>query len=227
MPLAQLPQRGDYDGDDPLFTQIAEDLRGKGWSVIPNALPPTLSAQLHEQILGLDTAHFNPAGVGRSTDYTLNRFVRRDEIRWIEGSSEAEKNWLQWTNRLRIFLNRRLFLGLFSFESHFSHYPPGAFYRKHVDAFKGNPRKDPTNRVLSVVAYFNPGWLAESGGELALYKEDELEPFLSVTPAFGTFVVFLSEEMPHEVRPALRDRYSIAGWYRVNNTLNDQIDPPR
>ena len=81
--------------------------------------------------------------------------------------------------------------------------------------------------MLSVVAYFNPGWLPEDGGELDMYREDELEPFLRVTPAFGTLVVFLSEELPHEVRAANRHRYSIAGWYRVNNSLGSQIDPPR
>lgn len=227
MQLALSPRHGDSDGDDPLFVQIADDLRGQGWSVIPNALPQALAEQLHGQILGMGEADFSPAGVGRSADFTLNPFVRRDEILWIEGRTGAEKEWLQWSNRLRLFLNRRLFLGLFSFESHFAHYPPGAFYRKHVDAFRGNPRKDPTNRVLSVVAYFNPGWLPEDGGELALYQEAEVEPFLRVTPAFGTLVVFLSEEVPHEVRPANRHRYSIAGWYRVNNSLGDQLDPPR
>ncbi len=227
MQLAIDPLFGDFDGEDPLFAQIADELSEQGWSVIPNALPPTLAAQLHHQILGMDEAQFTRAGVGRSSDFTLNDFVRRDEIRWIEGHSDAEKAWLQWSNRLRLFLNRRLFLGLFSFESHFAHYPPGAFYKKHLDAFKGNPRQDPTNRVLSVVAYFNAGWLSEDGGELAMFNANEPDPFLIVTPAFGTLVVFLSEDVPHEVRPAKRDRYSIAGWYRVNNSLNEQIDPPR
>lgn len=227
MQLAIDPRFGDFDGEDPLFSQIADDLQSKAWSVIPNALPPALAAALHQQLMSLDEEQFARAGVGRSNDFTLNSFVRRDEIRWIEGGTDAEKDWLQWSNRLRLFLNRRLFLGLFSFESHFAHYPPGAFYKKHVDAFKGNPRQDTSNRVLSVVAYFNPGWLPEDGGELALYDEHQVEPFLSVTPAFATLVVFLSEEVPHEVRPARRDRYSIAGWYRVNNSLNDQIDPPR
>jgi SM-20-related protein len=227
MQLAIDPLFGDFDGEDPLFAQIADELSEQGWSVIPNALPPTLAAQLHQQILAMDEAQFTRAGVGRSSDFTLNDFVRRDEIRWIEGHSDAEKAWLQWSNRLRLFLNRRLFLGLFSFESHFAHYPPGAFYKKHLDAFKGNPRQDPTNRVLSVVAYFNAGWLSEDGGELAMFNANEPDPFLIVTPAFGTLVVFLSEDVPHEVRPAKRDRYSIAGWYRVNNSLNEQIDPPR
>ncbi len=217
----------DFDGDDPLFTQIADNLRDKGWSVIPNALPEHLSEQLHQQLLSASAQEFVPAGVGRAVDYTLNRFVRRDAIAWIEGDTNAEQQWLQWSNRLRLFLNRRLFLGLFSFESHFSHYPSGAFYKKHVDAFKGNPLKDSTNRVLSIVAYFNPSWQPEDGGELAMFHEEEVDPFLCVTPAYGTLVVFLSEEFPHEVRAANRDRFSIAGWYRVNNSINQQIDPPR
>lgn len=217
----------DFDGDDPLFAQVADDLRAKGWSVIPNALPERLGAQLHLQLLNGDLDGFVPAGVGRAADFTLNPFVRRDVIAWIEGETDAEQQWLQWSSRLRLFLNRRLFLGLFSFESHFSHYPPGAFYKKHVDAFKGNLLTDTANRVLSVVAYFNPGWQSEDGGELVMFRDAEPDPFLCVTPAYGTLVVFLSEEFPHEVRAARRDRYSIAGWYRINNSINQQIDPPR
>lgn len=215
------------DGDDPLFSRIAQDLTGKGWSVLPNAVPAELCAELWQQLQSFDSQQFVPAGIGRSIDQTLNQFVRRDQIRWIEGSTEPERDWLAWTNRLRLYLNQRLFLGLFSFECHFAHYGSGAFYKKHVDAFKGNPFKDNTNRVLSLVAYFNPGWLPSDGGELVLYDETGAEPVLNVTPAFGTLVVFLSEDVPHEVRVAHRDRLSIAGWFRVNTSRNDQSDPPR
>jgi SM-20-related protein len=45
-------------------------------------------------------------------------------------------------------------------------------------------------------------------------------------PTYGTLVVFLSDEFPHEVLKAHRDRYSIAGWFRVNTTLGGTIDPP-
>jgi len=48
-----------------------------------------------------------------------------------------------------------------------------------------------------------------------------------VLPQLGTLVVFLSEEFPHEVLAAQRDRYSIAGWFRVNSSTAQQIDPPR
>ncbi|MDF1725868.1 MAG: 2OG-Fe(II) oxygenase, partial [Alcanivorax sp.] len=31
----------------------------------------------------------------------------------------------------------------------------------------------------------------------------------------------------HEVLAATRERYSIAGWFRCNNTTADWLDPPR
>jgi SM-20-related protein len=49
---------------------------------------------------------------------------------------------------------------------------------------------------------------------------------IMVIPNVGTVVVFLSEEFPHEVLPALRDRYAIAGWFRLNTSIANNIDPP-
>lgn len=120
-------------------------------------------------------------------------------------------------------LNRELFLGLWDFECQVAHYQPGDFYRRHYDAFRGR-----SNRRVSVVAYLNGGWLPDQAGELAIYPDMEtLEPALKVTPLMGTMVVFLSEDVPHEVLPAERDRYSVAGWFRVNDTLDNRLDPAR
>ncbi|MDH5172415.1 MAG: 2OG-Fe(II) oxygenase, partial [Gammaproteobacteria bacterium] len=49
---------------------------------------------------------------------------------------------------------------------------------------------------------------------------------IKVTPALGTVAVFLSEDFEHEVLPARRDRFSIAGWYRVNSSSARRADPP-
>lgn len=122
---------------------------------------------------------------------------------------------------MQVYLNRRLFLGLFSFESHFAHYSPGDFYKKHYDAFRGG-----ANRILSIVVYLNHGWQPDDGGELVLYLDDKDREGIKVTPSFGSVAIFLSEEFPHEVLPATRDRYSIAGWFRVNTSTADRIDPP-
>jgi len=43
----------------------------------------------------------------------------------------------------------------------------------------------------------------------------------------GNLAVFRGDESPHEVLAADRDRYSVAGWFRVNGSINQQLDPPR
>lgn len=203
-----------------LFEAIADDIRGKGFSINFNALPTDLGESLWLHVKNINLEKYLPAGVGRKNKYTLNTFIRSDEICWINGDSEVGKAWLEWMKTLQIYLNSRLFLGLFSFESHFAHYAPGAFYKKHVDAFKGE-----SNRVLSIVLYLNPGWLPDDGGELILHLDKEEK--VRITPMFGTLVAFLSEEFPHEVLSTKRDRYSIAGWFRVNGSTLDKVDPPR
>jgi SM-20-related protein len=206
-----------------LFEKIASDLTDQGYSINPGGLPEPLATELLSHIQQLPSSAFNRAGVGRQQQATRNRFVRRDAIRWIENTSPAESAWLAWTQALQTFLNRRLFLGLFSFESHFALYQKGDFYKKHVDAFKGDG-----NRILSIVTYLNPGWLPSDGGELVLYQPEQVtQPLINITPAYGTIALFLSESFPHEVLAAQRDRYSIAGWFRVNASINGQIDPPR
>ncbi len=220
--LASHSAEGAPLADPQLFARIAADLRDRGYSVCPGALPLALAGGLLDHLHTMSAAHFTAAGVGRENAHTLNSFVRTDAICWITGESSAGRRWLAWAEALRQSLNRELLLGLFSFESHFAHYRPGDFYRKHVDAFRGE-----ANRVLSVVAYLNPGWQGDNGGELRLYTGTDDEAALLVQPLHGTVVVFLSEEFPHEVLPANRDRYSIAGWFRVNGSTAARVDPPR
>ncbi|MEH6596071.1 MAG: 2OG-Fe(II) oxygenase [Colwellia polaris] len=213
---------------EPLFERISNDIIEKGFSICPYALPESLTTLLAKHIIDMPQTNFKRAGIGRSTDHVINNFIRTDEICWITGNSDAGSAWIEWTSELQHYLNRRLFLGLFSFESHFSHYAKGDFYKKHKDAFKGEG-----NRVLSVVVYLNQEWSADDGGELVLYPDKKARSSLidnrniSITPSFGTIVVFLSEEFPHEVLPAMRDRYAIAGWFRLNSSIANNIDPPR
>lgn len=207
--------------NDVLFSLIADDIYQRGYSIMPTALPAALTHTLftHQQMMEADK--FKNAGIGRGNEYITNEFVRTDAISWITGESSAGKDWLEWVASLQRYLNRRLFLGLFSFESHFAHYSPGDYYKRHLDAFKGE-----SNRVLSVVVYFNSHWLPTDGGELVLYKDQHDKEGIKVVPLMGTIVTFLSEEFPHEVLAANRDRYSIAGWFRINTSVSDKIDPP-
>ena len=67
-------------------------------------------------------------------------------------------------------------------------------------------------------------------GELVIYQNNQDLNGIKVTPLLGTFVVFLSEELPHEVPhevlPASRNRNSVAGWYCVNSSIFSKVDPP-
>lgn len=208
--------------DEGVLDGIADALADTGYCLLHDALPDELSATLYQRIAHLRSDQFYRAGVGREQDLQLNSEVRRDRIHWLEGDDPSETAYLGWMERLRCGLNRRLFMGLFDYEGHFAHYPPGAFYARHLDAFRGH-----TNRILSTVFYLNPNWSAAQGGELLLYPEQGDAVLERVLPRAGTLAIFLSDRFPHEVLPAASDRYSIAGWFRVNGSNAQQVDPPR
>lgn len=208
--------------EEALFARIAEGIETQGYVILPAALPETVSESLLEYLAEVEQQRFHAATIGRGQDQMRNRFVRRDRIFWIDEQHPGSTLWLAWAERLKRYLNRRLFLGLFSFESHFSYYQENDFYKQHVDAFRGE-----SNRVLSLVTYLNKGWQPDQGGELVIFSPDGERELVTVQPGFATMVLFLSEEFPHEVRPTLRERYAVAGWFRINGSVNEAIDPPR
>ncbi len=200
--------------DSQLFKGIAETVYSQGYCVLENALPHDLAISLLARVKKIKPNDFKEAGVGRKDEYGKHEDIRQDQIFWIDGVCDTEKTWLEWASQLRQAINQHLFLGLFSYESHFAHYKKGEFYKKHMDAFRGQ-----SNRKLSTVIYLNPEWDSRDGGELLIYNEKSDQVIERVVPRLGTLVVFLSEVFPHEVLPATQDRYSIAGWFRVNEGL--------
>lgn len=212
----------DISKSSQLFSEVAGAIFEKGYCVVEDALPVELQKRLSLHAQQLSKTQFKPAGVGRGGEHGKHNDIRQDSISWITDDSHVESEWLAWAEGLQYAINQRLFLGLFSFESHFAYYKTGEFYQKHLDAFRGQ-----SNRKLSLVTYLNEDWSQEDGGELAIFDEKGESVIERVLPKLGTVVVFLSEEFPHEVMPAMRDRFSIAGWFRVNNSVGDGVDPPR
>lgn len=209
---------------------IAAGLLRVGWAVVDDAIPPAIIDSLRADLVKLDEQAFARAGVGRGDDWRRVDTVRRDRVHWLDPQSEASGWYFHWIESLRFGLNRSLLLGLFDYECHYAWYEPGAFYVAHVDAFRGDD-----NRKVSTVLYLNDGWQAADGGELVLYEPLDADTEFDanahrtvkriVNPTGGTLVCFLSEEIPHEVLDAVNDRFSIAGWYRVNNNGRSP-DPP-
>ena len=205
---------------------IATALADSGYCIIENIFPEALLHSLLQHFRSLDEAAFSSAGIGKDQDYQLNRAIRSDRICWLEEKSEAGNSitrpYFEWAEQLRLGLNRRLFLGLFDYECHYAYYPEGACYRRHLDAFRG----DNSRRVSSIV-YLNPHWQPGDGGELLLYSPDNNRLLETITPTFGKLVLFLSEDFPHEVLPVTRPRYSLTGWFRINQSDSSSLNPPR
>ncbi|MDO6566130.1 2OG-Fe(II) oxygenase [Alteromonas sp. 1_MG-2023] len=207
--------------DESYFSNIVNDLYEKGFSIRALGVPSFIVDALVRCQDSLSKQAYQRAGIGRAEQFQHHEKVRSDEICWIDGTSEEGQLWLDWCEALRLYINRHLFMGLFSFESHFACYEPGNFYKRHLDAFQGQ-----SNRKLSVVTYLNDKWQPSDGGELVLYsRKNDLEG-IQVLPEKGTIAIFLSEVFPHEVLKANRERHSVAGWFRLNTSVNDNIDPP-
>jgi len=196
------------------FTIITETMAEQGYIVLTDFIAADLTEQLHQHVSTLPESAFNTAKIGRQQSIQQLETVRNDKTAWLSNAYPVEQAYLDTMDTLRTQLNRQLFLGLRDFEAHFAHYPPGHFYQRHVDAFKGQ-----SNRVISSVFYLNPDWSEQDQGQLVLYQPDSEVQIQTVMPMMGTLVLFLSEQFPHEVLPARRDRYSISGWFRTDTVL--------
>jgi len=193
--------------------KIAADLGHQGWSVQPGFVAPELLKALRLVCQQeWQQGEFRHAGVGRGESFEINPEVRSDRVRWLEPEtgSPAQQAYLQQLETLRRVLNRELYLGLFEFEGHMAVYPPGSFYARHLDQFRGIGL-----RTVSAILYLNEEWRDEDGGQLRLYTVpgDETQ-FLDILPTGAQLVVFMSAEFLHEVLPAGRERMSLTGWFK-------------
>ena len=206
------------------LAELVDALVEKGWYVGEEFLPAELCAELNQELGAMaDQEALDAAGIGRGQEHALRRDIRGDAIRWLDRESQARRCYLEAMGELQQELNQALFLGLFEYEAHFAHYPPGAFYRRHLDSFRGR-----ANRVVSTVGYLNPDWPEDGGGEMVIFDaEDPEREVARVRPQAGTFACFLSDSVPHEVLPTRLPRASIAGWFRRNASLGGLVDPAR
>ncbi|ADZ90903.1 2OG-Fe(II) oxygenase [Marinomonas mediterranea] len=207
--------------EDTSFDTIVQAIRSQGWCIVDGFFKQEFIDALAQDAKSINPDQMKQAGIGRSSDHQVALNARRDRIQWIEPDSPVRKQFLEAMEALRVALNRKLILGLWDYEAHFARYEGGAFYEKHVDAFQGR-----SNRVLSTVLYLNDEWEERAGGEFVLYDEHQQELEIGrYMPSKGRFAIFLSEAFPHEVLPAAKTRYSVAGWFRINNNAGGRLDP--
>lgn len=195
---------------EQLFAACIDAIAERGWYVKADFWPQEAVAALRAEALARQRAGaFRPAGVGRG-QARVRREIRGDAIAWLEPQDEspAVRAWLATLENLRQAVNASLYLGLFDLEAHFALYPPGTFYRRHLDRFREDDR-----RTLTVILYLNENWGKENGGALRFYPQETGEG-IDILPEGGTLVAFLSDRFWHEVLPARRARLSLTGWFR-------------
>jgi SM-20-related protein len=195
-----------------------DHIEAHGYAVIYNAIDEQLMADLIADFYRINP-HLSSAGIGRLNNKQIDDSIRKDKTYWFDASSQAQLTYLSVMQSIKTMLNRCFFIGLFDYECHYAKYTLGAFYKKHIDAFKGR-----SNRVFTTVLYLNS---PQNGGELVIYKPKSKDVEIIIKPTAGTLVLFESERFAHEVLPAVDERYSIAGWFRKNASISGIIDPPR
>ncbi|MGB0429652.1 MAG: 2OG-Fe(II) oxygenase [Bacteroidia bacterium] len=151
-------------------------------------------------------ALFTKAGIGALNKHTIRHDIRGDYTFWLEQEKDQwlSEFWQIAEHAVQMF-NRYCFLGLAGSEFHLAKYPPGAFYKKHLDQFKNR-----NNRVITWVIYLNHNWQKGDGGELELFlKNGETK---LIDPLAARCIMFMSANIPHRVLLSNKNRFSLTGW---------------
>ncbi|CAE7605612.1 LPEAT1 [Symbiodinium microadriaticum] len=90
-------------------------------------------------------------------------------------------------------------------------YPPHASYKMHLDSYFLQGCPDDVPRKVTVLLYCNHGWSPKVGGELRAWGpfDQGQGPAQTIEPLPGRMVVFLSEEIWHEVLESHGERFAL------------------
>ncbi len=195
-----------------MFDQIVQEIERQGFSTRPYLLSPQDISDANKFFLNHAT-EFKQALVGSKSDRKRVESIRGDFTLWLDQTDAPPemKKIFCFLDELKTEINKKLFLGLKDYEAHLASYPAGSFYSRHNDCHSND-----STRVLSFVFYLNQTWETHDGGELILYDKKNIE-ILKVGPFAGTFICFLSDEFPHEVKVAHKERRSLTGWFHSKN----------
>ncbi len=194
----------------PDFSPFIDELTTYGFAYSPNLFSDEFCDQILLESKSLD---FKKAEIGKGQTQSLHQEIRSDFIYWLgEDSPPTFQKYLALISDYKKLLNRELFLGLNSFEGHLAKYPPGSFYRKHLDRHQNTKE-----RIITTILYLNTAPSISSGGEIRLYQKSHSELIeKDIPPQKGAFLTFLSGEIYHEVLTSSFERYSLTGWLRTN-----------
>ncbi|MEA1787261.1 2OG-Fe(II) oxygenase [Arenibacter sp. GZD96] len=212
--MAELFEQLDFV-ENPLYERVISDLLAQQYSIVDDFFSSAIVEKLRLALLeNYDKDQFKKAAIGNASNAIVAKAIRGDFILWMDEcqTEPAEKLFFNRINDLARYLNKTCFLGIMHTEFHYALYPKGTFYKRHLDTFQNDDR-----RKLSMVCYLNlANWQPEDEGELVLYvNENGIELSKKIHPLSGRMVIFESQVLEHEVKPAKRDRLSITGWLKT------------
>jgi SM-20-related protein len=191
-------------------SELHVELFSQGFGLQDRFLSTTRVGELLECMrLRHERGGFSGARIGAGSRRQRREEIRGDFTSWItEPLFRAEQDLLGDLEQLRLQLNAAGLLGLFDLELHYAHYPPGAFYARHVDQPQGRE-----HRRISFVLYLNPCWQPNDGGELRLFMSDGTHR--DIAPIGGRLAYFFTAGREHAVLTTRSARTSISGWFRT------------
>lgn len=205
----------DDSGINAVYEKVIDDLMAQQYSIVEDFFTPGEVQALRASLIAkYEEDQFKKSAIGNNANEKVIGAIRGDFILWLDADTAngAESRFFDRLNDFKDYLNRTCFMGINEMEFHYAVYPPGTFYKRHLDTFQNDSR-----RKLSMVCYLNDeDWKPEYGGELTIYATDNgAEKPINVYPVQGRMVVFESQVLEHEVKPVQKERLSITGWLKT------------
>lgn len=192
------------------FEKYFAELGTQNWTQLP--IDVDFSTKLHNSAESkFNSALFKAAGITHSNiPQPHQALIRNDSIFWLDAKSDMLKTIdheaLRQIQLLTEALKNYFRISLTKFECHYSVYPAGHFYKKHIDATAENNK-----RIFSFVIYLNNTWQPTDGGDLLGYEQEQI--LFKILPQAGKMILFKSN-LEHEVLTTYKTRYSLTGWIR-------------
>jgi len=231
-------------------------LEGKGYFVLPDFLTAAEARALAQDALACESAGLGR--VARVGSVALGTHATKENVRRSTlvplypppptsvGCVETRMHLYDRARALCDILNKAALsfapapLERFQIELAYLAYPPGGYYRRHIDVPasrggwlpRGRSQEDggsfqqtELRRVVSFLIYLTEGWTEAAGGELRVYTPSDgagdsngdsaTESYVDVPPLAGSLVCFRSDCVDHEVLTTNRHRQCVVGWLRA------------
>ncbi|MDQ6843333.1 MAG: 2OG-Fe(II) oxygenase [Bacteroidota bacterium] len=192
-----------------IFESLINNFIEEKVGIAENFLSLSLSASLKINLENLYASNqLRLAGTG-NINIEHDKLFRSDIIHWLDrkNDNEFENGFFNVMDEFIIYLNESCYAGIREYEFHYTLYPIGSFYKRHLDQFKNND-----SRKYSMILYLNADWKIEDGGELCIYHDGHEQ---NIAPTNGKIVFFKSGELEHEVLVTNKPRMSITGWLKT------------